>query len=461
MLRFKLHRLFALSLLVTTLCARPAQAMGVTFDLADKKLVPQSTTADLSARSTVAQNFHRSEAASETGALPTITPLPIPPAASRPPIRITQSAGALPQNVIASARILTPPPQAAFPPPRVLHPDPPPSDRNLVIANREQATPIGLSFAPTQRVVALSPPQPLPTLQSDLPKWIYEGGSKSLVARVIGSAEGTRTASGQPTRAYYGHTDPGNHVWNIGTFSYQHGAHSPEEADRKQLQRLEQQGKQIARQASQAELNMSLGEILNGLDLANQSPRAALEQGGYVDRLVQAKQQGMKQGDAIVWARTYSYIEPKTQRWNAPGLGNTLPSIRRDQSRRHEAVLQAFDHYRAQRDTTADPVPETLAAPALTVVAQQPPASHPSPTQDTNVSEQIGLQQSQPNPLDFSVAEHFKAPEEALHHQQNKQLPPSPLPAEPELSVRIDDASASDSPPVQIIPEPEALPIRG
>ncbi|MEM7064960.1 MAG: hypothetical protein AAF572_17595 [Cyanobacteria bacterium P01_B01_bin.77] len=435
--------------------------MGVNFDLEDKNLPPKSPAAELAARSVGAQNFPIPKVASEAAAVPTITPLPIPPEASRPPIRITQSAGALPHNVIASARILAPPPQAAFPPPRVLQPDPLLRDRNLVVAANHKQAPIGLSFAPTQDVVALSPPKPVLTHQSNLPTWIYKGGSKSLVARVIGSAEGTRTANGQPTRAYYGHTDPGNGVWNMGTFSYQHGAHSPEEADRKQLKRLERQGKQIARQANQAELNMSLGEILNGLDLANQSPRAALEQGGYVDRLVQAKQHGMKHGDAIVWARTYSYLDPATQRWNAPGLGNTLPSIRKDQNRRHEAVAKAFDQYRAQHDTTVAPVPETLAAPALTIVAQQPPTSRSAPTPPAQVSERLELRPSQPNPLDFTLAEQFAAHGDARQRQHKQPLSPSHLPAAPELSVRIDDESAAETSPVQLISEPKTPPIRG
>ena len=34
MLRFKLHHLFAFSLLLTSLCQRPAKAVGVSFDLA-------------------------------------------------------------------------------------------------------------------------------------------------------------------------------------------------------------------------------------------------------------------------------------------------------------------------------------------------------------------------------------------------------------------------------------------
>ena len=361
MLRFQLHHLFACSLLVTALCHRPAQAMGVHFALD----TPQDSTlqpiAELSQTSVPPADVPESdlERAPEEFA-----PLPIPSKASQPPLRHHQ-ASPLPKNVLASARMLTPPPAAALPTSRVLEP----------ISHSTPAPPIALSFTSNQ--VLSSPPADEPkkdveaSKNSDLPTWIYEGGSDSLVARVVGSAEGTRTASGHHTQAYYGHTDPGNGVWNMGTFSYQHGADSPREADKKQLKRLQKQGEAITQQADQADLTMSLGEVLNGLDLANQSPRAALEQGGYIDRLVQARQKGMDKSDAIIWARTYSYLDPDTQRWNAPGLGNTLVSIRRDQSRRHDAVAQAFHHYQAQRLNTDKSPGETLAVPIL-ALAQAP-----------------------------------------------------------------------------------------
>ncbi|OLP18842.1 hypothetical protein BST81_07950, partial [Leptolyngbya sp. 'hensonii'] len=67
---------------------------------------------------------------------------------------------------------------------------------------------------------------------------LFQGGSFSLVAKAVGAAEGTRTPDGGRTWAYYGHRDPGNGVWNLGSFSYQHGADSPAEADVKQLRRL-------------------------------------------------------------------------------------------------------------------------------------------------------------------------------------------------------------------------------
>ncbi|MEO0769822.1 MAG: hypothetical protein AAFY72_10375, partial [Cyanobacteria bacterium J06649_4] len=179
-----------------------------------------------------------------------------------------------------------------------------------------------------------------------LSDWIFENGTDSLVARTVGSAEGTRQWNGSRTKAYYGHVDPGNGVWNQGTFSYQHQASSPEEADAKQLNRLKRQGSELEAQAEKMGLTLTLEEKLNGLDLANQAPMAALDRGGYIERLAQARRLQMTGSEAILWARTHAYIDPDTRRWNAPGLGNNVNSISRDQERRMSEIsgaLKAFE----------------------------------------------------------------------------------------------------------------------
>lgn len=171
---------------------------------------------------------------------------------------------------------------------------------------------------------------------------LFVGGSDSLVAKAVGSAEGTRTPAGDRTASYYGHTDPGNGVWNLGSFSYQHEANSPQEADEKQLQRLKQQALTLQAQAEARGMQLTLEEKMNALDLANQAPLAALERGGYLDWLEQAHQMGLQGADAILWARVRSFLDPDTNRWNAPGLGNTLESISRDQERRMQEVAKAI-----------------------------------------------------------------------------------------------------------------------
>lgn len=172
---------------------------------------------------------------------------------------------------------------------------------------------------------------------------IFAGGSNSLMAIAVGSAEGTRTPDGGYTPAYKGHKDPGNGVWNLGSFSYQHGAASPEEADEKQLARLKKQTARLLDQAYQSDLPLTVPEIFNGADLINQSPLAGLSGGGYVDRLIEARQNGLTGNEAIAWARTYSYLDPATGQWDAPGLGNSAERITADQKRRMEQIQRALE----------------------------------------------------------------------------------------------------------------------
>lgn len=196
---------------------------------------------------------------------------------------------------------------------------------------------------------------------------LFVGGSDSLVAKAVGGAEGTRTPDGDYTSAYRGHTDPGNGVWNLGTFSYQHGASSPQEADRKQLRRLREQVSAMQRRATRAGITLGLTEILNGIDLANQSPLAALGEPGYAEWMAEAYRQGLRGEEAILWARVMGYWDVRRDRWNAPGLGNTEPLIRRDQARRMEAIANAI----AAHDNLAD-ILDVSAAAEFSPEALQP-----------------------------------------------------------------------------------------
>lgn len=182
--------------------------------------------------------------------------------------------------------------------------------------------------------------------------WIFEGGSGSLVAHTVGSAEGTRQWDGGRTWAYYGHKDPGNGVWNLGTFSYQHEATSPEDADEKQIKRLKAQGFELEEQAIQQGMKLTLIEKLNGLDLANQAPLAALGRGGYVEQLAQAHRLQLQGEAAIAWARTQAYMDPDTKLWDAPGLGNNVYSISQDQERRMSAIGKALAAYRQANEAS-------------------------------------------------------------------------------------------------------------
>jgi hypothetical protein len=286
-------------------------------------------------------------------------PLPIPPGATTPPMRY-HSPQQLPAGVyrrgIAAALNADTPASAVLPPappppspPTWVATAPPTTAPTTTIAQAD-SKPLELDFAmaPSPAVLLAQAKATAPPVPTDPLPALFEGNSDSLVAWAVGSAEGTRTPNGGINRAYFGHTDPGNRAWNMGTFSYQHGASTPEEADQKQLARLQNQAEVLRRRALRHGLNLTLEETLNGLDLANQSPLAAIGSVGYIERLSEAKHNGMEGAEAILVARTRSYINPKTGRWNAPGLGNTEASIRRDQQRRATMVAQAIAAYTAQ-----------------------------------------------------------------------------------------------------------------
>lgn len=207
-------------------------------------------------------------------------------------------------------------------------PSPPPGVSPLPVPD----TPL-----PESDTSATVPAPPLPDAISAL----FASGVESIVAHAVGYAEGTRTPDGHRTLAYYGHVDPGNQQWNQGTFSYQQEASSPQEADQKQLAHLKRQAQVLYGLAASAGIVLTPLELLNGIDLANQAPRAALDR-GYIHWLAAAKELHLPATEAIVWARTRAFLDPDTGRWNAPGLGNSIQSITRDQARRQQAIAEVL-----------------------------------------------------------------------------------------------------------------------
>ena len=196
-----------------------------------------------------------------------------------------------------------------------------------------------------------------------IPEQWWELGSDSPLAIAIGASEGTRYPNGQKNPAYYWHKDPGNGKDNFGTFSYQHLSPQeraalvgnavqkrlisalkglPNKADKLQLQRLKGYHDQLRSQALEKGLLLRREELVNGLDLSNQSPAAGLLKGGYIDRLAQMKQLVSEPSEQIVEARIWAYWDMDKNRWDASGLGNTYASIRHDQLRRYHAVKQVL-----------------------------------------------------------------------------------------------------------------------
>lgn len=225
-----------------------------------------------------------------------------------------------------------------------VHPSPAHRDHavpNPMLAASEQ---LPVPSVPIPQITTSISPLPNPPLVPEIAQ-LFADGENSIVALAIGHAEGTRTVDGRKTLAYYGHLDPGNQAWNQGTFSYQHGANSPEEADQKQLDQLTQQAKILHYLAFEKDIALTSKELLNGLDLANQAPLAALDR-GYINWLSKAKIMGLQEEEAILWARTRSFLDPDTGRWNAPGLGNSIQTITADQTRRQQAIANVIAAYK-------------------------------------------------------------------------------------------------------------------
>jgi len=150
----------------------------------------------------------------------------------------------------------------------------------------------------------------------------------------IGNAEGTMHDDCSKNSAYFGHTDPGNGAANLGAFSYQHGASSPQEADAKQIERLRKAEQGIQQKAVEKfGQPLSQAALANALDLWNQAPLAG-------DDFVKHLRTADPSPQEIIDARSRSFVDPETGRLDAPGLGNSEENIRHDQTRRTDEVLE-------------------------------------------------------------------------------------------------------------------------
>jgi hypothetical protein len=149
----------------------------------------------------------------------------------------------------------------------------------------------------------------------------------------IGISEGTRTANGGYTKAYYGHRDPGNGVWNVGTVSGQQGG-TPASSDRRWMGNLTSQSVSVAPILQRLGLQPGTQGwnrvLFNVLDLTVQAPAAARD---FIAKLPQVMRQGASI-EAIAKARADSFINPATGRLEAGGFGNSYNRLFADQRSR-------------------------------------------------------------------------------------------------------------------------------
>lgn len=223
------------------------------------------------------------------------------------------------------------------------------------------------------RETATTEAKPMPSAHAtSIQLQLFEGGSESLVARTVGAAEGTRAADGSKTPNYYGHIDPGNGVWNRGTFSYQFGNQenlSPDEADRRQLAKIKRIYESVILPKAEkfGIAPLTIAEEINGIDLINQAPLTVTEAGGYIERLAEVKKKGLSGEAAILEARVLAFWDPDFGGWDAPGLRayddiSKEESIRRDQNRRMSMISQALAFYEQQNGQIAQTVPKNSEA---------------------------------------------------------------------------------------------------
>jgi LysM repeat protein len=172
------------------------------------------------------------------------------------------------------------------------------------------------------------------------PEAFRRGGTDSLAAITIGTAEGNRTARGGFTRSFNGHTDPGNAAHNIGSFSVQ-GAKArqaggdPRRADEIQLRELADATPAYERAARAAGLDPNNALLLASYyDMQTQSPATAKT---FLRELPALARKGLT-AENITDARVRAFMNNgKTGGWH-----DTPHKVRPDAERRMRALISAL-----------------------------------------------------------------------------------------------------------------------
>lgn len=183
-------------------------------------------------------------------------------------------------------------------------------------------------------------PQGIFTATVDLEEALRD--DMSLVAIAVGYSEGNRTLEGGFTSSYWGHKDPGNSKRNQGSFSYQHRAASPKEADLRQLQKLREEltysyqvpAKVVGLDPANAFLLCSF------CDLFTQSEAAVIAPGGLISQFKTLTKEGLSV-NSMVAARVRSYYDLNGH-LDAPGFDNDPKRLEADQRRRTEAIVEVL-----------------------------------------------------------------------------------------------------------------------
>ena len=182
----------------------------------------------------------------------------------------------------------------------------------------------------------------------------------SLGARVIGAAEGNYGIDGKRNKAYYGHSDPGNAVWNQGFCSDQgRGGGNTDRADQECLKYARQKLHQVEQDFAKVGLVPTQEEALNLMDLFNQAHPDVSSR--FPGELKKEKQKGNQGRDAIANARSGSfYINGKNTAGglrracrNSGFTGSDWDCIKRDQLRRVDRIGEVLDFAKKEAAQTA------------------------------------------------------------------------------------------------------------
>lgn len=178
--------------------------------------------------------------------------------------------------------------------------------------------------------------------RSITPDDFRRGGTDSLAAIVVGTAEGNRTARGGVRGSFNGHTDPGNQAHNIGSFSVQgnkarQAGGDPRRADEIQLRELASVTPAYERAARAAGLDPNNALLLASYyDMQTQSPATAR---AFLRELPNLARQGVTV-ENITDARVRAFHNNgKTGGWHAPSQQHR---VRPDAERRMNALVSAL-----------------------------------------------------------------------------------------------------------------------
>jgi hypothetical protein len=203
------------------------------------------------------------------------------------------------------------------------------------------SAPINVFHLPPMEIFWISPEE----LQRRAAQLFATSDSVGTVA--LGAAEGTRTRHGHKTPLWKQHIDPGNGAINKGTFSWQLGAKSAEEADHKGLSRIQTEAiPQLIQAAVQERVGFDMETLVQGADLWNQSPDAGAS---FVQNLKQClRQNHASNTELLLCARSQSFYNPTTGELEASGFDGDPDWLEADQARRIAAIQEVLQTHQEQ-----------------------------------------------------------------------------------------------------------------